>query len=76
MSPELTSPPTVNYTTGVPISHEITATDFPPDCSAAPHPSGLNISPSTGKISGTPTQTGDFNVTLSASNDAGTGSAI
>jgi len=39
-------------------------------------PPGLSLNTGTGRISGTPTQAGAFNVTFTASNGAGTGSAM
>ena len=39
-------------------------------------PNGVTLNTMTGQISGTPTQSGTFNVTLSATNGAGTGTAM
>ncbi len=39
-------------------------------------PAGVNLNPATGLISGMPTQSGIFNVVVSASNSAGTGTAM
>ena len=55
--------------------YTITASDSPTSYSAAPLPTGLACNPSTGEISGTPTQTGFFTVIVSATNASGTGSS-
>lgn len=67
-STRITSPGTAKGTNGVPFSYRITvgpqsANRF----SAAPLPAGLTCGTSSGRITGTPTQTGVFNVLLTAS---------
>jgi hypothetical protein len=73
--PVITSPLTASGKLNEPFSYLITATNNPTSFGATNLPSGLTVSTSTGSISGTPTVTGTFHVTISASNAAGTGSA-
>ncbi len=55
--------------------YQITATNNPTNFGASGLPPGLSVNTSTGYISGTPTQSGTFSVTISATNAGGTGSA-
>jgi YDG domain/Putative Ig domain/Putative metal-binding motif len=62
-----------NYNTA--FNYIITASQNPTSYNATGLPTGLSINTSTGVISGSPTQTGVFNATISAANTAGTGNA-
>jgi hypothetical protein len=73
--PAITSPLTATGTVGVAFSYQITASNNPTSFNAAGFPAGLSVNTTTGLISGTPTAAGSFNVTISATNPAGTGSA-
>src|SRR5438309_7833883 len=71
-APAITSPLTACGTKGVAFSYTITATNNPTSYSATGLPAGLSVNTSTGLISGTPTTTGTNNVTITASDGAGT----
>jgi PKD repeat protein len=73
--PAITSPLSVSGTVGTTFSYNIAATNNPASYNAVGLPTGLTINTATGVISGIPGSAGLFNVTLSASNSAGTGSA-
>ena len=76
--PIITSTLTANSTINIPAtSYTITASNFPASYNATNLPTGLSINTNTGKITGTPTSAAGspYNVTLSATNAAGTGYA-
>jgi uncharacterized protein YhjY with autotransporter beta-barrel domain len=74
-TPVVTSGATANGTGDTPFSYQITATNLPQSYSVTGAlPAGVTIDTNTGLISGTPTQSGTFPVTVNAINPAGTGS--
>ena len=74
--PGITSPLSASGTEGSNFTYSIAATNNPTSYNAVGLPSGLSINTATGLISGIPGAAGLFNVTLTASNAGGTGSAI
>ncbi|MEY2481524.1 MAG: hypothetical protein QOK24_52 [Verrucomicrobiota bacterium] len=74
--PVITSPTSASGQQNVFFSYQITATNNPTSYGASGLPQGLSVNTSSGLISGTPTVSGTFNVTISATNDGGTGTAI
>jgi PKD repeat protein len=74
--PIITSPDTASGTAGVPFTYIITAHNIPTSFYATGLPNGLAVNTNTGSILGVPTEIGTFEVTLSATNANGTGTAI
>ena len=73
--PVITSPGTASGKLHKNFSYQITATNNPTSYSASGLPAGLSVNTSTGRISGTPKNTGTTTATIRATNSAGTGSA-
>ena len=73
--PAITSAATAGGTIGNAFAYQITASNSPTSYGATGLPAGLSLNPGTGLISGTPTTTGVSNVTISATNGAGAGTA-
>jgi lysophospholipase L1-like esterase len=71
-APLITSTPVTAAVVGQLYSYDVNATGSPaPVYSLATAPSGMSINATTGVIAWTPTDAGDFHVTVEASNDAG-----
>ncbi len=73
LAPVITSPTTATGAVPAPFTYQITADNFPVSFAATGLPPGLTVNTATGVISGTPSTFGTFNVMLSATNAAGTG---
>lgn len=72
--PEITSSPTAAGKVGQPFSYQIAATENPTKFGAnVPPPNGLSVNVTSGQITGTPTDAGNFSVQMKASNDRGEG---
>jgi hypothetical protein len=69
--PNIISSPIANGVVGRPFTYQTVATGNPIDYAATGLPGGLNVNINTGLISGTPGETGVFNVTLTATNTFG-----
>ena len=74
-TPVITSSLTATGTVNSSFSYQIMASGSPASYGATGLPAGLNINTETGAITGTPSTTGTSNVTISATNGGGTGSA-
>ena len=74
-APVVSSATTASGTNGVSFSYQIAASNFPTSFSASGLPAGLSVNSITGLITGTPSVSGTFNATISASNSGGTGNA-
>jgi hypothetical protein len=71
--PVISSAATASVGINTPFSYQIVASNTPASYSATGLPTGVTVNTTTGAISGTPTVGGTFNVTLGATNAAGTG---
>ncbi|TRX11278.1 LamG-like jellyroll fold domain-containing protein [Flavobacterium gawalongense] len=74
-SPEISSATTATATIGTPFSYNIIASASPSSYSASGLPAGLSVDTATGIISGTATELGQNEVTITATNASGTGTA-
>jgi hypothetical protein len=63
----------VDVSVNLPFNYQITALNNPTSYAASGYPTGLSIDDTNGLLSGVPTETGIFQVTLSATNSVGTG---
>ncbi len=74
--PAITSPSTATGDVGVAFSYQITASMTATNFSVSGSlPSGISLNASSGLLSGTPTVSGTFTVTIGATNAAGTGTS-
>jgi C1A family cysteine protease len=74
--PQIGSPLVATGATGSPFSYQIVASNSPTSYGATNLPSGLTVDVAAGAIAGTPATAGTFSITISATNAAGTGSAV
>jgi hypothetical protein len=75
-APVISSPTTVSGAQGTPFSYQIAATNNPTSFGAMNLPDGLTVDHSSGLISGTPAQAGNYVVPIAANNAAGSGQAV
>jgi Zn-dependent metalloprotease len=74
-SPVITSATSLRGAVGSNLSYQIVATQTPTSFAATGLPAGVAVNSGTGLISGSPTVAGTFNVSISATNSDGTGTA-
>lgn len=70
-APVITSALTASGRVGIPFSYSITASNSPTAFNATGLPPGLSVDTSTGAITGIPTASGTFGVTIAAANNGG-----
>lgn len=70
-APVITSALSASGNQGTPFTYTITATNLPTSYNATGLPAGLTIDTATGIISGTPSVSGTFNITITATNGIG-----
>ena len=75
-APVISSPTTVSGAQGETFSYQIAATNNPTSFGAMNLPDGLTVDHSSGLISGTPAQAGNYVVPIAANNAAGSGQAV
>ena len=75
-APVITSATSANASVGILFSYQITASGTPTSFGATGLPAGLAVNTTTGLISGTPTTAAVTNISMSATNSAGTASAV
>lgn len=76
LAPAITSAGTATGIVGQAFNYQIAASNSPTSYGASPLPAGLSVNSITGLISGTPSASGTFNATVTATNSAGTGSKV
>jgi uncharacterized repeat protein (TIGR03803 family) len=74
LSPPVVTSQSATAQVGAAFRFQIVATNRATSYGASNLPAGLNVNTATGFISGSPTQSGDFTVAITASNAVGTGS--
>ncbi|MEX0330671.1 MAG: right-handed parallel beta-helix repeat-containing protein [Puniceicoccaceae bacterium] len=68
---EVTSNSSATAVRGEPFQFQVTATEAPTGFAATGLPTGFSINPQSGLITGTPAETGEFEITLSVTNSDG-----
>jgi hypothetical protein len=74
--PVITGNLSISATNCFPFTYQVDAGGQPASYTTTSLPPGLSLDPSSGLISGTPTQSGTFSSTISAINAGGTGTAV
>jgi uncharacterized repeat protein (TIGR03803 family) len=74
--PVISSATTASLTAGAPFSYQIVSSNSPSSYAAGSLPSGLSLNSATGLITGTVATPGSYPISLTATNTAGTSSAV